>query len=53
MALLDAWALAQGLSQGGGIDQGVRQGAAPWAVRPATGYSGNPGKSRPPYAGEK
>ena len=26
MALLDAWALAQGLSQGGGIDQGVRQG---------------------------
>ena len=26
MALLDAWALAQGLSQEGGIDQGVRQG---------------------------
>jgi salicylate hydroxylase len=26
MALLDAWALAQGLSQGGDIDEGVRQG---------------------------
>lgn len=26
MALLDAWALAQGLSQGGGIDEGVRHG---------------------------